>query len=120
VKIKTGYRIEVLIRRGILRRSGRNQIWDAFENSTYSSISASTTEKKAIAIYDRLVEIGFKEGGQVLSVSKLEKEIRDFILWLTPCGQVNPSPQVKIIGLEARKINRKIIAHLTKKKGGAL
>ena len=39
----------------------------------------------------------------------LERQVCDFILWLTPCGEVNPGPSLDVIGWEARKLNRKII-----------
>lgn len=38
----------------------------------------------------------------------LRSEIEEFILWLTPCGEVEPGPTLKTIGHWARKLNRKI------------
>lgn len=45
---------------------------------------------------------------------KLAKELCDFVLWLTPCGEVEPAPSPFVIGIAARKLNRRIIAHLKK------
>lgn len=39
----------------------------------------------------------------------LERELLNFLLWLTPCGEVNPGPSLEVIGKEARRINRKIL-----------
>jgi hypothetical protein len=46
------------------------------------------------------------------TTDQLEKEMVEFISWLTPCGQVKPSPSVKVIGREARRLYKKIIDHV--------
>jgi len=48
--------------------------------------------------------------------NELEREICDFILWLTPCGEVEPAPTIETIGREARKLNKKILTHWNKSK----
>jgi hypothetical protein len=42
-------------------------------------------------------------------MTKLEKDVIEFILWLTPCGEVTENPTPKTIGNWARKLNRRII-----------
>lgn len=42
-------------------------------------------------------------------MTALERDVVEFILWLTPCGEVKPSPSVETIGNAARKLNRRII-----------
>ena len=39
---------------------------------------------------------------------QLAREIIEFVLWLTPCGECEPGPTIKTIGREARKVYRKI------------
>lgn len=46
-----------------------------------------------------------------MSAAKLEREVIDFILWLTPCGEVTENPTVETIGKAARKLYKKIKQH---------
>jgi len=38
----------------------------------------------------------------------MQNEIIDFVRWLTPCGQVTPSPKIDVIGKAARELSKKI------------
>lgn len=46
-----------------------------------------------------------------MSAAKLEREVVDFVLWLTPCGEVTENPTVETIGKAARKLYKKIKKH---------
>jgi hypothetical protein len=40
----------------------------------------------------------------------VEVDLIEFILWLTPCGQVTPAPKHELIGKKARNLLKRIIA----------
>jgi hypothetical protein len=46
--------------------------------------------------------------GTMIYFSRREKELLEFLQWLTPCGQVEPPPTIEQIGLAARILCKKI------------
>jgi hypothetical protein len=58
-KIKIGYRVEIRICPGLLRRSRGFNVWKAFECSGPSAMTACMSEKKALELYDKLGAVGF-------------------------------------------------------------
>lgn len=70
-KLKNGYRVEIRIRAGLLRRSRGFGIWEAFEYDRCSSIGRCMSEQKAIALYKKLVDAAFPKLAQL--AKKLEK-----------------------------------------------
>lgn len=54
-KLKIGYRVEIRIRPGLLRRSRRWVVWEAFESCPRSWLGGCKSEAKALALYEKLV-----------------------------------------------------------------
>jgi hypothetical protein len=44
------------------------------------------------------------------AVTKERDQLRAFVLWLTPCGQVEPPPNIHLIGSQARALIKKFSA----------
>ena len=76
----------------------------------------TTITKTAIIIWLNTAEPKPERIKPKTKVDELEKELIDFILWLTPCGEVSEPPTHETIGKEAGKLFKKIQQHQLRNK----